>query len=102
MTTSTHILTGLALSPKVQIKIQILHHVSELVVVRVLSELNTHTHTLFNLQSQSQGLILYPKISDGLQSRSETSDKRSAMYSIYKNKMRPTCRCDSSEKQQTA
>lgn len=42
MTTSTQILTGLALSPKVQIKIQILHHVSELVVVRVLSELTPY------------------------------------------------------------
>lgn len=35
--------TGSTLGPEVQIKLQVLHHVSELVVVRILSELNTET-----------------------------------------------------------
>lgn len=35
--------TGSTLGPKVQIKVQVLHHVRELVVFRILSELNTET-----------------------------------------------------------
>lgn len=37
----TGLLTGLALSPKVQVEIQVLHHVRQLVVFGIFSELNT-------------------------------------------------------------
>lgn len=39
-------LTGTALGPEVQIEVQALHHVRQLVVVRILPELNTDEDTL--------------------------------------------------------
>lgn len=40
-------LTGSALSPKVQVQVQVLHHVTELVVLRVLSELKPEMGNVF-------------------------------------------------------
>ena len=54
-TTITRFLTGSALGPEVQIKVQELHHVSELVVVRILSELNTETTRSEHRQSRVFG-----------------------------------------------
>lgn len=63
--------TGSTLGPEVQIKVQVLHHVSELVVVRILSELNTETTRSEHRQSRGLGNAqqLFPKndfsLSDG-------------------------------------
>lgn len=53
--TITRFPTGSTLGPEVQIKVQVLHHVGELVVVRILSELKTETTRSERRQSTGYG-----------------------------------------------
>lgn len=49
--------TGSTLGPEVQIEVQVLHHVRELVVFRILSELNTETIRSEHRQGRGLGRL---------------------------------------------